>query len=210
MVWYCSRSSLSTDKVRHILPPMSELSIPLESLLGAVKMTCLPSAKSSLFQKLKSQTDSPSIDWHEISSPYQEISHLTDILSLACDTYVSWTMRWMESEDCRAFGGQDKRLEVYSSVRDEILPRKTAITTAHLKIVRDLLPCWQRMMMANQKLSLAIERWGKSKRPASLQDQLIELRIALEALYLDNVVQGELSFRLATHVAWHLGQNPEE
>ena len=41
-------------------------------------------------------------------------------------------------------------------------------------------------------------------------DQLIDLRIALEALYLDDDIQGELSFRLATHAAWHLGENVQD
>ena len=43
----------------------------------------------------------------------------------------------------------------------------------------------------------------------SFLDQFIELRIALEALYLDSP-EGELRFRLASHGSWHIGKNVEE
>ena len=199
---------LSTDGVRRILPPMSEFNAPLRNQLGAVMMTSTHGAKSAIFQDPKGQVESPSIDeWDEVSSPYRAISHLMDALSIACNTHVSWTMSWAESEDWRAFGGQEKRLEIYSSATTS--PETPAMTLAHLNDVRDLLPKWQRIT-ENQKLMLAIRRWFRSKNRTSLPDQLIELRIALEALYLDNDVQGELSFRLATHVAWHLGKNPQE
>lgn len=200
----------STEEVLRILPPTSELSTSLTNLLGAVKMTCTHGAKSSIFQDPKGQVESPSIDeWDEVASPYRAISHLMNVLSIACNTHVSWTMSWAESEDWRAFGGQEKRLEIYSSTETGAWLKKTAITEVHLSVVRELLPKWQRIS-ENQKLSLAIGRWVRSKRSIGLSDQLVELRIALEALYLDNDVQGELSFRLATHVAWHLGKNLQE
>ena len=60
------------------------------------------------------------------------------------------------------------------------------------------------------RLDTAISRWLKSKRfMEPLSDKLIELRIALEALYLEDE-SGENGFRLATYGAWHLGSNFEE
>ena len=44
----------------------------------------------------------------------------------------------------------------------------------------------------------------------SLPDCFIELRVALEALYLRKGDMGELKFRLATYGAWHLGSNFDE
>ena len=152
---------LSTDRVRRILPPMSEFNAPLRKQLGAVMMTSTHGAKSAIFQDPKGQVESPSIDeWDEVSSPYRAISHLMDALSIACNTHVSWTMSWAESEDWRAFGGQEKRLEIYSSATTS--PETPAMTLAHLNDVRDLLPKWQRIT-ENQKLMLAIRRWFRSK-----------------------------------------------
>ena len=49
-----------------------------------------------------------------------------------------------------------------------------------------------------------------SKRPESdLLDRFIELRIALEALYLKDRA-GEMKFRLTTYGAWHLGGDLDE
>ena len=40
-------------------------------------------------------------------------------------------------------------------------------------------------------------------------DKFIDLRIALEALYLERL-EGEMGFRLATYGAWHLGRSLAE
>ena len=58
---------------------------------------------------------------------------------------------------------------------------------------------------------MAIRRWMNSKRPeSSLADRFIELRIALEALYLDGKSNTEMAFRLATHGALYAGGTIEE
>ena len=63
----------------------------------------------------------------------------------------------------------------------------------------------------NDGIGTAISRWVNSKRPeASLQDQFIDLRIALEALYLDGSSKTEIAFRIATYGAWHTGGSIEE
>ena len=46
----------------------------------------------------------------------------------------------------------------------------------------------------------------RSKRQKGYVDKFIELRIALEALYLQGKgTRGEMGFRLANYGAWHLG-----
>ena len=47
-------------------------------------------------------------------------------------------------------------------------------------------------------------------RPEStLVDKFVDLRIALEAVYLERL-EGEMGFRLATYGAWHLGESAAE
>ena len=59
----------------------------------------------------------------------------------------------------------------------------------------------------NRRFKVAVSRWIKSTHPdLEVTDQFIELRIALEALYLDGGY-GEQTFRLAIRGAWHLGDN---
>ena len=59
-------------------------------------------------------------------------------------------------------------------------------------------------------LEIAIDRWLSSKGPRDLADRLIDLRIALEALFLDHSDNAELAFRLATRGAWYLGEGVHE
>ncbi len=66
---------------------------------------------------------------------------------------------------------------------------------------------------AHRKLRIALDRWRRSKRATLPVDAYIELRIALEALYLKDFADensGELRFRLALMGAWHLTEDPEE
>ena len=59
-------------------------------------------------------------------------------------------------------------------------------------------------------LDVSIRRWLKSKRHIStLTDKFIELRVALEALFL-NDCKGEFQYRLATRGALYLGENFKE
>lgn len=66
---------------------------------------------------------------------------------------------------------------------------------------------------ADRKLRIAVDRWRRSKRATHPVDAYIELRIALEALYLKDFADensGELRFRLSLMGAWHLSADPEE
>ena len=62
------------------------------------------------------------------------------------------------------------------------------------------------------RLDLCIARWLRSKQAPVKEEQLIELRIALESVLLadDKGVVGEERHRLATRGAWLLGETFEE
>ena len=59
------------------------------------------------------------------------------------------------------------------------------------------------------KLRIPIDRWMKSMEQTNPVDQIIDLGIALESLYVPDA-QGEVSFRFALHAAWHLGETEDE
>ena len=61
---------------------------------------------------------------------------------------------------------------------------------------------------SRENLELAMRRWMRSKRSGTDSDKLIELRIALEALYEIKELN-EKGFRIATYGAWHLGEDFE-
>lgn len=58
-----------------------------------------------------------------------------------------------------------------------------------------------------KKLQIAIRRWIKSTSNKDIEDKIIDLVIALEALYLPDV--GESTFKLAVRASWHLGGDRE-
>lgn len=73
-----------------------------------------------------------------------------------------------------------------------------------------LLSMIEALQGSDRKLGIAVERWRRFMRPdIAVVDGLIELRIALEALYLKdftNEKSQEMRFRLALFGAWHLGE----
>ena len=68
-----------------------------------------------------------------------------------------------------------------------------------------LLPELRRRMEIDERFKVAVNRWIEAvSHDVRSMDRLIDLRIALEALYVDSD-QGELRFRLAVTGARHLG-----
>ena len=60
-----------------------------------------------------------------------------------------------------------------------------------------------------EKLQIPIDRWIKSKTSQAPEDKIIDLGVALEALYLsDRDGNSELSFQLRLRASWHLGKDP--
>ena len=70
------------------------------------------------------------------------------------------------------------------------------------------------LLGANRQLKIAVDRWRCSMaEDAKLEDRYIDLRIALEAIYLKDFINEhsqEMRFRLALFGAWHLGADFEE
>ena len=67
-----------------------------------------------------------------------------------------------------------------------------------------------RRMDASARFRIAVSRWEQSAtRGAAQEDRAVDLRIALESLYLDTS-DGEMGFRLSTTCARHLGITLEE
>ena len=128
-------------------------------------------------------------------------------MSLAADDYVRHAWMWSDYGDVTAFGLREPGS--CSGPRDSGYNWPKAQIS--LKILKDALKIHRMRTQRRQearRLETSITRWVKSKdrTPSARlwEDSFIELRIALEALYLDND-QGELSFRLATNGAWGLG-----
>ena len=81
-------------------------------------------------------------------------------------------------------------------------PQIDTITTLYRGLTQVPTETWER-------LRIPIDRWAKSMAEDNPLDQIIDLGIALESLYVPDS-QTEVNFRFALHAAWHLGKNKKE
>lgn len=140
--------------------------------------------------------------------PNRPLTILCQALSLVLNHCVMLIVAWKDSDEARALG-RDLDLECNYPDSAGNTPDKKALSQKHLSDFQGRLEKLLIKSHEKNRLGLAIRRWMLSKRRTSLSDQFIELRIALEALYLKGY-NDELGFRLASYGAWHLGTNFEE
>ena len=122
--------------------------------------------------------------------------------ALACDSPVEQTFAWEHFDpDVQSF--DLRRWEVGSQSRAHGLfgpPPTPALTAEAIETVRTLIP---RLNGLDGNIRIAIHRWRKSKEARAVAGKLIELRIALEALYTSDGGP-EVGFRLSSRGARHL------
>ena len=84
------------------------------------------------------------------------------------------------------------------------------LSDTHLQTIRTLYAGLTQLPTDTwQRLRIPIDRWVKAMAEDNPIDQIIDLGIALECLYVPDS-QGEVSFRFALHGAWHLGKHKAE
>ena len=132
-----------------------------------------------------------------------------EALSLVCNHCVRPVDVWQDDGDTAAFCGGSSSLpwrRIYATESSVA----TALTQEMLERAWKIYWMRQSAPKVKSTVDVSVKRWVNSKRQeSSLTDKFIELRVALEALFLDNA-QGELRFRLATHGAWFLGASVKD
>lgn len=128
----------------------------------------------------------------------REISELLDSLSLACNTHVEVKRSWMRHEEHFRLLNPGGR-SYMSYFGRERAAQTVDLTSERLRFAESILSG----RAGRNDLDLAIDRWKKSVSSSNPHDQLIELRVVLEALYAGGA-SSEVRFRVALHGAWHL------
>ena len=187
------------------LPSTIQFNLPVMDMAGAVMIKVPFQARSAFFRS----TD-PRIDQYDEIADSKilgatSFDSLCEALSLVHNAFVDWRILWSTCEGCKAFG-DDKRFVVWHTSSDRIIPTATLSRESFSKSYELFLGSLGQKKAA---VDVAIRRWRESKRRADISDRFIDLRIALEALYLEGV-NDELGFRLSNYGAWHLGENFEE
>lgn len=146
--------------------------------------------------------------WAQREMPDRFLDTFCDSLSLACNGCVRHGPYWYDFGPIEEFGVGSFGWSYSLGPRLDVGP---PLSQRQLELARDIHR--QRFHAAGKGKSpdTAISRWIKSKHPyAELADRFIDLRIALEALYSQKDERTEITYKLATRAAWHLGRDVDE
>ena len=145
--------------------------------------------------------------------PDDFVVRLCKALSLVTNHYVTWTMEWVECPEETPFGLCLLGGRSFHGTQGRSAARQppARLSREHLEKALWIV---QRSRLTNEeqlhrRLEVAMDRWVKSKEPSEPSDQLIDLRIALEAVFLKRYKPG-VEKRIAKRGAWYLGSSPED
>ena len=146
-----------------------------------------------------------------------DILGFCDVLSLKTGQHVNVISSWCVPKEIQTFSSNliaEKKTfndaGIFSGIEK---PHKCAIiSTQDVELALELKQNIDKFTNNQDSLKIAISRWRESMRlSVGFWDQAINLRIALESLYLADVSNsGEFGFRLSSRCAWHLGDNLAE
>lgn len=156
-----------------------------------------------------------------------DIDFMCDVLSLQANCHVSQSFLWIEYEEAGPFSLGDWQTWAIGGNSFERVRWKSASYQKGAATIElhddvsiasldedEVMQTIEALQGADRKLRIAVDRWKRSKRPnARRRDRYIDLRIALETLYLKDFVNEqspEMRFRLSLFGAWHLGSTFEE
>ena len=146
--------------------------------------------------------------------PNPNLNALCQALSVAGRCRVQSVMSWTSLLDYEIFdlstswgiGSGGYGATVPDSGLGETVPlnpsQMETIKTLYMGLTQLPTETWE-------KLRIPIDRWAKAMAAENPLDQIVDLGISLESLYVPDS-QGESGFRLAHHAAWHLGKDKAE
>ena len=155
-----------------------------------------------MFQRQQECSELPNFDVHQFC----------EALSLANDGPVARVAEWTHVDPDAIFIPQWPHTG--AELRFPLAPRPRGSVVATASSVKAAVSLYEtrRSVSAGstQVLEVPINRWIKSKTDQLLPDRFIDLRIALESLYLKDFLNEnsqEMRFRLPLFGAWHLGSD---
>ena len=134
------------------------------------------------------------------------------VLSLSCNSAVQYSRTWKRLAEDELFNLHSMRdigITTYykvNQIRNDIM-----IGESHIDEAKHLYNLLTNLNTGTlEELQIPIDRWIKSKTSVNPVDKIIDLGIALEALYLSETdYNREIRFRFSLHAAWHLGKEKE-
>ena len=143
-----------------------------------------------------------------------DLSVFCEALGLASRRSIRPAMTWTSLLDYEIFDLSSIRgigASSYSTIEPILrLGHSDQVEQCRLDTIQTLYKALVQLPPETQeKLRIPIDRWMKSMEQDNTIDQIIDLGISLESLYVPDA-QSEVSLRFALHAAWHLGQDEVE
>lgn len=219
---------LSTDQFRDYVPMTAGVS--MSDYLGRMVLTIVHSAAPALFRPQGEATVQAS---RATALGELGFAEICEALSLEADAHLEPAFFWTDYGHLSAFsltgpdgtwsvgGGHFKGRSWKSySLRTgptpgvktlELLRDNHELSVSEEQLGATLAALAERR---SDKLRGALSRWSRSIGGTRIEDQFIDLRIALESLYLkgflNETTTQEMRFRLSIFGAWHLGADVRE
>ena len=131
------------------------------------------------------------------------VKSFTQLLSLVCNWPIHTSYTWKHFEEDELYShlcyGSSTPFRNYFQNRNEPLEQSEIEET--LRLYESL----KQFRSKKNKLPIAIERWRSSKTNEDIENKVIDLGIALEALYLPDGSSGEITFKLSLRASRFLG-----
>ena len=219
---------LATDQFRDHVPMTGGMS--MSDYLGRMVLTIDHSAAPPLFRPQGEATVQAS---RATAVEGLDFAAVCEALSLEADAHLEPAFFWTDYGHLSAFcltrsegkwsvGRGHFRSRSFTNYSFRTGPRP-GVTTLELRDDHELLVCEEELGATlaalaernSDKLRGAVSRWSRSMDSgARIEDQFIDLRIALESLYLKDFLNEtttqEMRFRLSIFGAWHLGADFRE
>ena len=218
-----TRLPSSTEELLVHLPPHSMMFHGYHNFLGGVVLSVDCQAEPALYRPQANHLPRSNSNRTMATGQLAGLSLDTffQALSLASNNSISPKLSWQDFGDLREFNpgfGNGMSWTTVPGTFDPPFMRPTVnLSQENLTQAKGIYLDLQANTRNKREIRTALDRWMKSKLSTmilpgrsipdrSLPDCFIELRVALDALYLKDIT-GELKFRLATYVAWHLGHD---
>ena len=175
-------------------------------LLSIFQKSSLESFDEMLIDDLPFQIETDNI---KFSNP-DEVDSFRELfcqaLSLACNSPVQIALEWW-------FLAEDDLFQPFPGGGMGYSPRLFGGSVKAGQSEIDKAKCLYRDLInlnstAQGKLKIAINRWIKSKTYQTPEDQIIDLAIAFETLYLPD--SGESTYKLGVRASWYLGDEKKD
>ena len=194
----------STDELGRLYPAMAiAFFMSYDFYLGKVVLSV--EYQSAIPGICKPAPDSaPRLAERQVAIPDFDIDRFCEALSLVHDQCVRWTACWWDYGDELGEIYQPANMSYHGAPS-----RGGAYIELSADKLREAASIYRQCGAAGaHRLDTAIHRWREARDDGvSYSDRLIDLRIALEALYAGG---GESRFRLSIHGALHLGTDFEQ